>query len=644
MRVGMWGWICGGLIVALSASAAPESSTPASASLEIRWNRDLLDRLGIARRDAAQGRDANDPARETFTVDATRFDWRLLGRGALLPPAGELHFGNDAPRLRVNGLDIDLRQAHLRLVDTQGTRIDVLDRAGQRWLQLDQAMWIWEPTQQALRLRTADLRVSPELAAKLRRGKGTTWALGEVRARVPLSAAPAADARAMQAKDCGAPNWHGKPAPGGGTYRTDVMLMEMAAQFMRCQGCDGPGGANGTMVITPSTWLNNNRNRGTPLVTVAGDPLGTSAELYAADVPWYTKFMDPAPPYQNDQHPFLLWNLYRIDADGVFTQIARSGLKHAFATANLGVECDYCNGGHVLGRACGDPYSLGSNDSPYDLGLRSEVIPATGQWGRCGSLFDPNCDGVSQNPSVGDYDRRMVVREQAIDPTLRAGATFLIEAWYVVREDTNIYNTMGTRVLTPTWNASSGLWNIAQPNPMRLGAAIDRWLELAPGPVAAARVSELVTGEGHAKLGARVRALGGGLYRYEFALMNLDFSRPSTTGAEPHLRVLSNRGFGRIDLPLVADAQITQFAFDDGDENTANDWSLTLTTDTAVITAPHEAVSLDWGSMLRFGFTADRAPGQHEAVLYPADGGTPAEFRVTTWGVGSSAWFADDFE
>jgi hypothetical protein len=50
-------------------------------------------------------------------------------------------------------------------------------------------------------------------------------------------------------------------------------------------------------------------------------------------VPWYSKFSGSFPPYNNDQHPFLVWNMYRV-ANGAIQQIGASGMKHAFLTIN----------------------------------------------------------------------------------------------------------------------------------------------------------------------------------------------------------------------------------------------------------------------------------------------------------------------
>ena len=42
---------------------------------------------------------------------------------------------------------------------------------------------------------------------------------------------------------------------------------------------------------------------------------------------------------------------------------------------------------------------------------------------------------------------------------------------------------------------------------------------------AGAQNSELATPEGHARIAVKTTALGGGIYRYDYVVMNLDFAR-----------------------------------------------------------------------------------------------------------------------
>ena len=136
-------------------------------------------------------------------------------------------------------------------------------------------------------------------------------------------------------------------------------------------------------------------------------PDATVGNVGVTEVPWHEKFSGNFPPYDNDQHPYLVWNMYRL-SNGVMEQIGISPLKHAFLTINNGCTCsDF----HILGVGCNDTYGVLNNDSLGDLTLRPEITAYTGIWKRCGSIFDPDCDGLPNNPPPrsGPMDRRMAV-------------------------------------------------------------------------------------------------------------------------------------------------------------------------------------------------------------------------------------------
>src|SRR5690606_22348495 len=157
-------------------------------------------------------------------------------------------------------------------------------------------------------------------------------------------------------RSCSPYPWPGVAVPGvsGETYQADLFMQSFTTQPVGCQtggsaGCAGPNGAlTGIAAFAPSSTLKNNVNDGTLQPTIPGDPLGTSSAKYTADVAWYQKFTGNSAPYGNDQHPYLIWNLYRLYPDGSIEQIGRSGVKHAFLTVNS--RCiSQCGGGHQLG-------------------------------------------------------------------------------------------------------------------------------------------------------------------------------------------------------------------------------------------------------------------------------------------------------
>jgi hypothetical protein len=408
----------------------------------------------------------------------------------------------------------------------------------------------------------------------------------------------------------------------GATYQADLFMTTFSAQYSRCDACTGEGG-NGRVVITPSSTLRNNRNNGSPVAVVPGDPLGTSSALYTADIPWYTKFQGIFAPYDNDQHPYLIWNLYRLNADGTIDQIGRSGVKHAFLTINT--SCDENPGdSHILGRGCADVYSASNNDSNQSLGPRSEIIPATNVWGRCGSIYDTNCDGVSNMSTNTNYDQRLVVRESQFSGTAQAGATYLFESWYLARQDINILNSMGTKRVNFT--RSGTVWAVGLNDQYKLGPAIDRWVDpAAPGANAASVASK--TAEGQVKVAVKVTNLGGGRWRYDYAVMNLDFARAQTSGSEPNLRVLSNKGFNSFMISRGA-ATLSELKFSDGDLDTANDWTASIEGSNVKWTPPAGG-SLDWGTMFRFSFVANKGPATATGYLGIANTGSPGTLKFS---------------
>ncbi|MFN9739554.1 MAG: hypothetical protein ACK558_15855 [Pseudomonadota bacterium] len=631
---------------ALAIDPAADRVVARGGELAIRWNDELLRDLGMPRRAAVYG---SDVTLRIPLSKSTRIEADVLGRSVRPFSSGSGELQASFFFVLPGGGALAWRHPRFVVRPGEALRLDFAADDGQALFYGDHLMYGLSADGTEIQLRSFDLRIAPQLAERLGRKELTGQAVAEVRGRVPVETRIAAAAP----KACGDPDWPGEPVPGvaGAIYQADVFTTGFSASYSRCRSspaggtCDGPGGTtDGEIVFTPSSTLLNNVNQGTPVAVVPGDPLGTSTALHAADVEWETKFTNAVSgPYaQFDQHPFLIWNLYRIDPSGAITQVGRSGVKHAWLTINVGAGCVSCNGGHVLGRSCSDTYGTGNNDNSSDLGPRREIIPAKGQWGRCRSIYDINCDGVQNAGGNTNYDQRMRVPESAVDPAANPGASWLFESWYIVRDDINIHNTMATRPFSAAW--VGGVWQVTNGSPYRLGSAVARWVASAPAG-SVARVDELDVGEGHAQLGLRVTDLGGGSHRYEYALMNLDFARAATAGAEPNLEVLRNNGFDGFILPLAGGVTAQQIVVADGDADAGNDWLVTQANGRLEVRAPADAASLNWGSMLRIGFTASAAPVASSVSLEVTEAGTPAAYALGTLGPARpDGLFADGFE
>ena len=601
----------------------------------VRWNHDLLGNLGIA----------VDKARDQALAktDRRQHEWFALRESGgldFLVRYGSLdRFAGGSLQMRggyvlrlPDGSSLDLRNLTMRVRANEPGILDVTGADGRAWFYIDRVMFELVDDRQTLAVKASDLRMSAELANRI----GQPHAAGWIVADFALDAGVYVQGANEVAGVCNPFPWPGVAVPEapGQTYQADLFMQSFSVSPVGCQSCTGANG-NGTIAWAPSSTLKNNVNSGTAQSTIGGDPLGTSSALYTAAIRWQQMFTGNVPPYNNDQHPYLIWNLYRFNADGSIEQIGRSSVKHAWLTTN-GNCADSCRDSHILGRSCTDTYGTGNNDAPGDLGPRSEIIPATGQWGRCGSIWDPDCNGVENGNGNDSWTRRMKVRESQVSATAHPGATYMMDSWYVARDDINIYNSMATVTGTP--NFSGGNWTFAGQANYKLGATIDRWVNPA-SPGTNAMNSELVAPEGRAKVAVKVTDLGGGNWRYEYAVMNFDFARAVTTGSEPNLRVLSNKGFDTFSVPLPAGATASATAFRDGDADTTTDWRTTTTGGRVQWTAAVRSASwsgrlqrptLDWGTLYSFGFVSNRAPVAGNASLNVAQAGTPSAYEVAT--------------
>jgi hypothetical protein len=637
--------LAGSMVCGTQARAASAAWTPGAApgerawvarggELRLRLNHDLLRQYGagIERAPKADphGAMSYDLRDDALAFTAAWGNIRGFGSGALTTRAGFV--------LRRDGRRVELPWLALEAGAAAPPTLVLRDPRGRAWFVAERMMYRLDEASGRLRMPTADLRAGPALAAFLGDAEAAGLVFGELSLDSRLLAAgPVPDLP----KTCISPQWHGV-----GGRRTDVLLAGMSVQQLRCRRstdrvqpfdlCDGPGGADdGEVVLAPSALLRNSDTDAT------------------ADVPWYEKFMagTPRPPYGNDQHPILVWNLYRIGGDGRIRQVGRSGAKHAWFSANTGCNDPTCGllGGNILGRGCADEYTASSNDLDYYLAPRSEIVPARGLWGRCGSTWDrqvagglPGCDGehdpwVPPPPAEQGYYERLVARESDLEAG--ADARWFFEAWYVVRDDIDIFNTMGRIEVEPRWTGFQ--WRLDARSAFASGPALDAWV--APGAGARERSDTLATPEGTLRIAARATPVGA-RWRYDYAIMNLDFARAVTAGAEPDLRVLDARGIGGLSIPLLPDSAVTALQAFDLDREPGNDWTARAGVDTVSFDAPASGNSIDWGTLHAFSFESAAAPREGTVTLVPARAGSPAAYAVPSLVPGVPPLFADGFE
>jgi hypothetical protein len=606
----------------------------------VRWNRDLLGNLGLAVADAPAGKLAKQDFRlhEWFDLRQSAGLQFTVNNASLRNfTGGSLQMrGGFVLKLR-DGSSIDLRDLTLRARTDGSNILDLVSGDGKAWFYSDSLMFRLSNNERGLDIVSANLRMSQALANRIGVPEAASWNLGDISMNTEIFV-QGADQNAIRGRSCSPYPWPDVEVPGvpGAVYQADLFMQATQYDPVGCMSCDGPGGNDGIASIAPNSTLRNNVNDGSQQPTISGDPNGTSSALYAGNVAWHEMFSGQNAPYNNDQHPFLIWNMYRFNADGSIDQIGRSGVKHAFLTINAGC-LDSCNEFDSLGRGCGDTYGSGNNDSPGDMGPRSEIVPATGIWGRCGSIWDPSCTGTQHGNGNTSWTQRMQVHESAIDPAANPGATYVMESWYVAREDINIENSMAT--ITGTPHFASSQWTLNSQSGFKLGPAVNRWVS-PTSPSANSLNTQISGSEGHTRVAVKAIDNGNGTWRYIYAVENLDFARAIVQAPEhgPDPRVVSNKGFDSFSVPIPQGATVSATTFNNGTVDGSGQWNVSTTGGAVTWTAPGTN-TLDWGSMYTFTITVNAAPGpatrpqasprgNGAVTLHVATAGTPASYKT----------------
>jgi len=641
-----------GVIDKAQTAAQQQSWSAWGGDIGVRWNRGLLKNIGVTVEQSTTAQLSKTDMRrhEWFDVrQAGGLSFNVKNGSMQQFTGGSLQMRGGYTLRLSDGSSIDLRDLSLRVRANDPKVLDAVSGDGKVWFYSDRVMFELADNNRTLAIRAADLRIAPEFAARIGRPEAANWEVADLALNTQINI----QGQNPQGEQCDPYPWPDVPVTDvpGETFKADLFMQAINFDPVGCQGCDGPGGAtDGTIGWAPSSTLINNRNNGTAVETIPGDPLGTSTALYTGFIAWWTKFTgsppDYNPPYKNDQHPFLIWNLYRFNANGSIEQIGRSGVKHAFVSVNVGCDdnCDHMNG-HALGRGCGDTYGTGNNDSPWDMGPRSEIVPANGVWGRCGSIWDPGCTGNDTGNDNDEWTQRLKTHETQVDPALNVGATYMMDSWYLAKQDINIYNSMATVTGTPHYQ--SGQWSFSGQSNYRLGAAIDRWVD-PTNPPANSMNTELDVPLGHAKVAVKVTDNGDGTWRYDYAVMNFDFARAVVQGSGgngPDPRVVSNKGFDSLSIP--AGGTIGATTFSNGTLDTTTAWNADTTGGQITWTAP-EGGTLDWGTLYSYSITTSAPPVAGSATLHIAQAGTPASYDVATLvpsaSVAEEPIFANGFE
>lgn len=346
----------------------------------------------------------------------------------------------------------------------------------------------------------------------------------------------------------------------------------------------------------------------------------TSWNVGGRDLIW---FNSPDP-----RHPFIVQNVYRLKNDR-FEHIGQSWIKHGFfalGNAQCDTSCTFEPGhgpGDWLGVGCTDTYDAFLNADQGNLGPRQEVNPWTADWTFSGSH---NSSSHSHNAIA----HRLQVHDNDFTPAMNAGATYYAEGYYVHFEDINVMNSVGHKPFTVS-GSPGGTWSIGMSGSgtkPSIGFAINKWTGSTRTTIAEELpVDELTSPDGRCILAAKPSELGGGMWHYEFALLNVDM----------HRKVKS------FSIPILADATPENIGFSavlsHGESYSNDPWTATITTDCAVgercITWTTTSNPLRWGTLYNFRFDIDSPPATEGLV---AGGGPFGLVALEMFEPGSPTW------
>ncbi len=313
----------------------------------------------------------------------------------------------------------------------------------------------------------------------------------------------------------------------------------------------------------------------------------------------------------NPNHPVIAPAMYRLE-NGQFEQIGIGWVRHNACAIQQGT-CGTCIPGDVcieLGAGCSTVNSATTNGSAASLGPRSEINAGAGT--NLGAYAFPS------GPS--SLAGRLLVRDTDLDPTLHPAALYFVEAQHVAFDDaesgdrSNDNNNASTRPVTlnpDTFNMFPTEQTSEQLPAIRVWEQID----------AAVQVETVdIVDDGRLLVAHRVMPLGDGVWRYEYAVHNLNAHRSvgawsialPSSDAEPdgdsftHI-TLTNVGFHDVD-------------YHSGEPFDPTDWPAEIGSDlitwsTQLFDENPNANALRWGTLYNFRFDANAPPHPGVATI-----------------------------
>jgi len=351
----------------------------------------------------------------------------------------------------------------------------------------------------------------------------------------------------------------------------------------------------------------NHGNAGTTNPTIHAYSLGTkTCNLSSTSLSWI-----------NNGTPAVAFNMFRL-ADGRLTQIGMSWAKHACCVGNstdsavcLGSTCS--SSGFGLRPGCRDTYSASWNSGQGRLGPRSGI-----------NAYDATFAGLAGNTGNAIFKRLQVLESDL----QTAGAQYFVDGVYVCTEEAHQpaqWNNASYRRVT----VAAGTFNLTLQGSTAGGIpGIQAWRDHGLGanvPDTSVTVSTVdVPSEGRFWYAYKVSGLGGGQYRYDYAVYNLNSDRSggSFSVEIPAATTISDMGFS---APFYHSGEpYSNAAWNASVSGCAVTWSTPETYATN-----QNSSALRWGTMYNFWFTANRPPIAGTATLGLFKPHTPQSLAIT---------------
>jgi hypothetical protein len=333
----------------------------------------------------------------------------------------------------------------------------------------------------------------------------------------------------------------------------------------------------------------------------------------------------------NNLHPLISQNMFRLNDDR-FEHIGQAWLKHGFSALQQNAcDCGCISSGvpFLLGVGCSDPYVSSLNGSQLGLGPKHEVNPHSG------AFTYPFTHGDQGETGDAIY-KRLQVHAADLDPLQDGGGLYFIEGHYTAADDAeagNANNNASYRQVAVEGGMGSDyeLDFIGMPSTQREQAAIRAWQDHDPDVV---ETDVQIPNDGLVVLAGKAVDMGGGQWRYEYALQNVN----------------SDRSVSSFAVTLANDVVVQNIDFNDvdyhsGEPYDGTDWpgayadgAVTWATTPFHIDA--NANALRWCTLYNYRFVSSAAPVSGYATIgLFKPGGTDEPVRMVVETVAPSGSF-----